>query len=194
MPRQGLTPDSLGRVGAELADRDGLAAVTVSAVAREVGVKPASLYAHVSGTDGLRTAVALLALDELATRAGEAVAGRSGRDALTGLADAYRTYAHEHPGRYAACRVPLDHEVALHSAGPRHTLLVASILRGYAVPEDEHVHAVRLLGATIHGFIDLDGAGSFGHSTPTSDGSWERVLERLDAALRTWPVREGPSS
>lgn len=194
MPRQGLNPDVLARVAAELADRDGLAAVTVSAVAREVDVRPASLYAHVAGTDALRTAVALLALKELATAASDAVAGRSGRDALTGLAEAYRAYAHDHPGRYAACRVPLDHETAMHSAGPRHSLLVASILRGYAVPEDEHVHAVRLLGATIHGFIDLDGAGSFGHSVPPSDGSWERMLERLDAALRSWPSSDGPRS
>ncbi|KQY60548.1 TetR family transcriptional regulator [Aeromicrobium sp. Root495] len=188
MPRQGLNADAVTRVAADLADREGLGALTVSAVARAVDVRPASLYAHVAGAEELRAGVALLALEELADAAGDAVAGRSGSEALTALAEAYRSYAREHPGRYAASRVRLDRETALRSAGPRHTALLASVLRGYAVPEDEHVHAVRLLGAAIHGFIELEGAGSFDHSRPSSRASWVRVLERLDAALRTWPT------
>nr|WP_238846298.1 TetR-like C-terminal domain-containing protein [Nocardia terpenica] len=40
--------------------------------------------------------------ERLTDRVGEALAGRSGKQALVAFADAYRTYAIEHPGRYAA--------------------------------------------------------------------------------------------
>ena len=170
-----------------MADREGLSAVSVSAVAREVGVKPASLYAHVAGSEALRVEVALLALEELADAMAESVAGRSGRDALVAVAETLRDYALRHPGRYAACRTPLDAETAARSAGPRQSALLASVLRAYPVPEGDHVHAVRLLGATIHGFLDLEAAQSFAHSAPQPSASWERVLERLDAALASWP-------
>ena len=86
MPRAGLTPDLIVLAAATLADREGLDHVTVSAVARLVGVKPASVYAHLEGADDLLRRVTQLALEEMAERASDAVAGRSGRDALAAFA------------------------------------------------------------------------------------------------------------
>lgn len=188
MPRAGLTPDLIVRAAATLADREGLDRVSVSAVARMVGVKPASVYAHLGGADDLLRRLTQLALQEMAERASDAVAGRSGRDALTAWAEAFRTYAFTHPGRYAASHRPLGRRDALAGAGPRHTALSTSILRGYDVPEADHGHAVRLLGATIHGFLDLEAAGSFDHSAPPAADSWPRVVDALDALLRSWPT------
>ncbi len=188
MPRAGLTPDLIVLAAATLADRDGLERVTVSAVARLVGVKPASVYAHLEGADDLLRRVTQLALEEMAERAADAVAGRSGRDALAAWAQAFRVYAFAHPGRYAASHRPLGRVEALAGAGPRHTALSASILRGYEVPESDHVHAVRLLGAAVHGFLDLEAAGSFDHSAPPAADSWPRVVDALDALLRAWPA------
>jgi AcrR family transcriptional regulator len=188
MPRAGLTPDVLTRAAAVLADRDGVDAVTVSAVARLVGVRPASVYAHLDGAGDLMDRVTQLALAELAERATDAVAGRAGRDALGAWAGALRTYAFEHPGRYAASRRPLSREAALGGDGPRHSALAVAILRGYDVPEHEHAHAVRLLGSTVHGFLELEAAGSFDHSAPPAAESWPRVVDALDGVLRSWPA------
>ena len=69
MPRAGVTAERLTRAAAELADRDGLDAVTVSALARRFGVTVASLYSHVRGIEDLRTRMAALALRELADQA-----------------------------------------------------------------------------------------------------------------------------
>ncbi len=191
MPRAGLTPDLIVRAAAVLADREGVERVTVSAVARMVGVKPASVYAHLDGADDLMRRVTQLALAEMAERATDAVAGRSGRDALQAWAEAFRTYAFTHPGRYAASHRPLGRAEALEGAGPRHTALSIAILRGYDVPEADHPHVVRLLGSTIHGFLDLEAAGSFDHSAPPAADSWPRMVDALDALLRTWPTPGG---
>ncbi|WP_374454321.1 TetR/AcrR family transcriptional regulator [Nocardioides sp.] len=188
MPRAGLTSDRVTRAAADLADEVGLDAVTLTALAASFGVAVPSLYTHVRNPADVRTRVALLALEETADLAAEALAGVSGRDALAALGRVWRTYARRHPGRYAATRLPLDSDTALRSAGPRHAELTRAVLRGYRLDASDETHAVRLLGATFHGYAALDAAGAFGHGTavPTSDETWERVLDGLDTLIRSW--------
>lgn len=188
MVRAGLTPDRLAQAGAELADEVGFEQVTISEVARRFDVKVASLYSHVASSHDLKTRIALLALEELADRGAAAMAGRAGKDALTALANVYRDYAHEHPGRYAATKLPLDPGTAAASAGPRHAQMTRAILRGYDLAEPDQTHAVRLLGSVIHGYVTLELAGGFSHSEPDSDVSWARIQDALDALLRNWPA------
>lgn len=188
MGRVGLTTERLTRAGAELADEVGFEQVTVSALARRFDVKVASLYSHVKSSQDLKTRIALLALEELADRGADALAGRAGKDALIALADVYRDYARHHPGRYAATKLPLTPEAAAGSAGGRHAEMTRAILRGYDLTEPDQTHAVRLLGSVFHGYVSLELAGSFSHSAPDSQASWTRVLDALDAVLRNWPA------
>ncbi|MFJ4689932.1 TetR/AcrR family transcriptional regulator [Streptomyces sp. NPDC088766] len=187
MARAGLTPERLTRAGAEMADEVGFDQVTVSALARRFDVKVASLYSHVRNSHDLKTRIALLALEELADRGSAALAGRSGKDALTALADVYRDYAHDHPGRYAAAQFRLTPQAAAASAGARHSEMTRAILRGYDLTEPDQTHAVRLLGSVFHGYVSLEQAGGFSHSAPDSQESWSRILDALDALLRNWP-------
>lgn len=106
MARAGLTTERVTTAGAELADEVGLDNVTMSQVARRLGVKDASLYTHVRSLEDLRGRIALLAADEKTIRIAEATAGRAGKDALVAYANAWREYAHQHPGRYTATQTP----------------------------------------------------------------------------------------
>ncbi|MEU8379202.1 TetR/AcrR family transcriptional regulator [Streptosporangium sp. NPDC048865] len=184
MARAGLTPERLTRAGAELADEVGFEHVTVSALARRFDVKVASLYSHLRSSQDLKTRIALFALEELADRVAAALAGRAGRDALAAFADAYRDYAREHPGRYAAARLRLDPETAAASAGVRHSQMTRAILRGYDLAEPDQTHAVRMLGSVFHGYVSLELAGGFSHTAVDPRESWAWVLDSLDAMLR----------
>jgi AcrR family transcriptional regulator len=187
MARAGLTPELLAHAGLELADEVGFEQVTVSALARRFDVRAASLYSHVRSSHDLRTRIALLALEELADRAADALAGRAGKEGLVALGDVYRDYARSHPGRYDAARYRLDHETGLASAGVRHAQLTRALLRGYDLSGPDQTHAVRLLGSMFHGYVSLELAGGFDHSTPDPDETWARILDSLDALLRSWP-------
>ncbi|MBG0816229.1 TetR/AcrR family transcriptional regulator [Planomonospora sp. ID82291] len=187
MARAGLTAERLTRAAADLADEIGFANVTVSVLAREFGVRPAALYSHVKDARELRVRVALLALAELADRAAAALAGRAGKDALTAFADAYRDYAKEHPGRYAAMQVELDSAELDTSAAVRHAEMTRAILRGYRLPEPDQTDAVRMLHSTFHGYVSLEMAGGFRRTPREVDASWSRTLDALDAVLRNWP-------
>ncbi|MEU6673846.1 WHG domain-containing protein [Streptomyces sp. NPDC046925] len=205
MARAGLTAERVTAMGADLADEVGLDHVTMSQVARRLGVKDASLYTHVRNLDDLRGRIALLAADEKTIRIAEATAGRSGRDALVAFANAWREYAHQHPGRYTATQTPIeiDPELVARAPGPRRAVeLTYGMLRGYGLAEPDLTDAVRLLRSTFHGFVALEAAGGFAHAR-TPQQSWVRALDALHTLLEHWPsdresaresAREGDSA
>jgi AcrR family transcriptional regulator len=187
MVRAGLTVDRLVAAAAELADEAGFDNVSLSALARRFGVKDASLYSHVRNIQDLRTRLALLAGGEMIERIAAAVAGRAGKDALAAFAGAYREYAHEHPGRYAATQIRLDQNLVADSPAMRRTAEITyGMLRAYGLEEPDLTDAVRLLRSTFHGYCALEATGGFGASRDVGT-SWDKVVEALHTALTHWP-------
>ncbi|MEU8394197.1 TetR/AcrR family transcriptional regulator [Nonomuraea sp. NPDC048892] len=192
MARAGLTAERVTVAGADLADEVGLDRVTMSEVARRLGVKDASLYTHVRNVEDLRGRIALLAADEKTVRIAEATAGLAGKEALVAYANAWREFAHEHPGRYMATQVPIkiDPELAAKATGPRRAVeLTYSMLRAYGLGEPDLTDAVRVLRSTFHGFVALEAAGGFAHAR-TPQQTWTRTLDALHVLLENWPEGE----
>lgn len=188
MVRAGVTESRLVSAAAELADEAGLAAVTISALARRFDVRPASVYSHIAGLDELLDQTTLLALHELADRAADDLAGKSGRDALFAFANAHRDYARAHPGRWQAAQRRLSAGVAAASDGGRIARFGRAIMSGYGLSAADEVHGVRLLGSAINGFVAIEAGGGFDHSAPPAAESWHRVLDAVDTSLRNWPT------
>ena len=180
MPRAGLSAGAVVQAAAEIADADGLDAVTLSTVAAKLGVRPPSLYSHVAGLSDLRERLAVLAANELADALTPAVAGRAAGDALREAGRAYRRWALAHPGRHAALQFVL---VADDPAPRRAVELLVSVMRGYALEGDEAIHAVRAVRAAIFGFVTLEIGGGFGLPLDT-DESFEWMLRMFDRGLR----------
>ena len=188
MPRANLSTPVVISAAAELADEVGFEVATLSAVARRLNVQTASLYNHVRDRAELLAGLHELALTELADRIADAVAGKAGRAALVGLAEAQRTFAHEHPGRWAALQQPASATTAASPGAVRVATLTLAVLRAYDVPEVELVHVVRFVGATVNGFLALERSGGFAHRAPSTEASWQRTLAALDAIVRAWPA------
>lgn len=186
MPRIGLTSTRLAEAAGELADEIGFPSITLTELARRFDMKVASLYSHVKNSEDLRARVALLSLDKLANCAEQAVAGRSGKDALTAIANVHRAFAREHPGLFEAARHRLDGPFTEDNGGLRISRIMRAVLRGYALDEVECTHAIRLLSSVLLGFPMLELAGSFDHSQPAIETSWDRTIDALDAVLKGW--------
>ena len=190
--RRGLTTALVVRAGADLADEVGFDGVTVSEVARRLGVRTPSLYSHVHSSTDLSARICALALDELADLVADAISGTSGRAAVLAVLETYGGYARRHPGRYAAMRArlqttpaPADEGVSIAlAAGRRHADLLRAALRDYDLSAATEVHAIRLLGSVVRGFTSLDVAGGFVHSGPSTEESRVYIADALDAMLR----------
>ncbi|GLW06472.1 transcriptional regulator [Microtetraspora sp. NBRC 13810] len=188
MARAGLTAERVTKAAADLADAVGFENITVSALARGFGVKDASLYSHVRNLQDLRERVTLLAAGELADRIAAAVAGRSGKEAMTAFANAYRDYALAHPGRYTATQSPVDPAVlATSTAYFRSIELTHAMLRAYGLSDPELTDAGRLMRSAFHGYITIEASGGFSHSRDVQE-SWERALDALHLMLENWPA------
>ncbi|MET9773652.1 TetR-like C-terminal domain-containing protein [Streptomyces sp. NPDC006367] len=188
MPRAGLTTERVVAAAAELADEAGFENVTVSALARRLGVRDASLYTHVKSLQDLRVRLALLAGGELIAEIEAAIAGRAGKDALAAFAGAYRAYALRRPGRYAATQIRIAPSLAAESPALRRTAEIThGMLRAYGLAEPDLTDAVRLLRSTFHGYCLLEAGGGFGAPRDVQ-ASWDKAVDALHVALEHWPT------
>ena len=183
MPRRGLDREQVVDAAVRIADADGLQAVTLARVAGELGVRAPSLYNHVASREALQREIALRGIAGLTAALSQAAVGRSGPDAVAALAHAYRAYAHEHPGCYAATVAApaagdAEHEQA--AAGP--VELVVAVIRPWGLGPEAQLHAVRVIRSALHGFVALEAGGGFALPLDLDD-SFEALVTMLVCGL-----------
>jgi AcrR family transcriptional regulator len=164
MPRRGLTTARVVEAAARLADAEGLEHLTLQQLAKDLGVRPSSLFNHIAGLPDLRRQLQIRGLREMGAKVARACVGRAGDDAVIAAATAAREYAHEHPGVYRTTQpaVQSEENPELEEAAEQFVSIFFDIVRHYGFEGIDAVHAVRGLFATIHGFIMLEQAGHFG--------------------------------
>lgn len=156
-----LDRDAVVRAAAALSDADGRE-VTLADLAAHLGVRPPSLYNHIAGQEGLRRELALAGVRELAARLGRAAIGKTGDDAVMALARAYRGFARERPGLYAASlRAPDPGDDELVAIADEILAVLRAVLESYGLRNDAATHAIRGLRSVLHGFVSLELAGGF---------------------------------
>lgn len=172
MRRAGLSREIVVDHAQAIADARGLDALDLTALAEACGVRKPSLYKHVDGLPDL--------LGELAARAYEGLSEALSRAASpSALARAWRGFAREHPGLYAAA-VP-SHVARSGRAREAAEAALGALLAGLraeGLGEEEAIHAARALRALVHGFVELERAGGFGLGVSV-DASFERALDAL---------------
>ena len=186
--RRGLTERDVIDTATALVDAEGTSALTLSRVARELGVKPPSLYNHVTGLDMLRRDVGFRVVSGLGDRLGTAAMGRSRRDALRAISAEFRAYATAHPGLYELSTQARPEDAEYTRAALRAIDPVVAILRGYDLDEEDAIHAARTLRAALHGFVSLEIVGGFGLDVDV-DESFEWLVERLTETLESSSAR-----
>jgi AcrR family transcriptional regulator len=194
MPRAGLTEGRVIEEGERIADEAGLASLTLAAVAERLGVRQPSLYKHITSIDGLRRSIALRAKQELAVVLGRAAVGRSRGDAISAMAGAYRSWAHEYPGRYSAAqRAPVKGDVDDEIASAAVVQVAVDVMAGYDLRDDDAVDAIRALRSALHGFVTLEAGGGFEMPVDV-DRSFDRLVSGLATAFAGWSTDAEPAA
>ncbi len=186
MPRAGLTEILVIEEAERLVDEVGLPQMTLAALAASLGVRQPSLYKHIDGMDGLLRSISVRAKDELAYVLARAAVGRERAEAITSIAHAYRAWALEHPGRYAAAqRAPAPEDSEDQAASLAVVQVATDILAGYRLADDDAIDATRALRSALHGFITLECGGGFGLPVDI-DRSFERLVNGIATAFSSW--------
>lgn len=157
-----------------LVDRGGSEALTMTALAKGVGVKVSSLYNHVPSLDALRAELQNRSMRELGTLLRNEAMGKTGDVGLRALANTLRDFARTHPGRYGlAMSEPRDRD-GFTEASADAMAAFAAIIRSYGIDDvslDFQVSAF----AALHGVIVLDNA-RFLTGSLDGDRTFEIVL------------------
>jgi AcrR family transcriptional regulator len=163
VPRRGLDRRVVVEAAAALADAEGLDHLSLAGLAKQLNVRPPSLYNHIASLDGLRRDLWLLGLRSLTARLTRATVGKAGGDAVMAMADAYRAFARDRPGIYAATlRSPEGMDEELLRTGQETLEVVLAVLSSFDLSGDDALHATRSLRAILHGFVALEALGGFG--------------------------------
>ena len=177
--RAGLDAGVVVQKAAELADKSGLATLSMATLASELGVRSPALYHYFAGLAGLRRQLSLLGLQEASARIGRAVQGKAGPDAVLALAYALRDFAVSHPGLYeAASRAPDPADREWQETGQEVVETMLRSLAAYQLSETAARRAVRMLRSIVHGCISLEQIEGFGLPN-ASDETLDSLLEAL---------------
>lgn len=195
--RPRITADAVSEHAVRLVDERGLAQLTLSNLAIELGVRPSALYTYVSSADHLHGVVAFSARRTLVHRVRNSAIGVSGPEALRAMALAYRGFALDHPGQYqATLRAPApdetddetpddaavddttDGEGATTAPNPQTELreLLALVFRSVGLDADSAERAAASMHSALHGFAALEVA-STGRNGPNQD--FEHLVDLL---------------
>ncbi len=168
---------------ARLADAEGIEAATLSRIAAELGVRPPSLYNHVESHAALLRAVAIDSYKEFGGVIRDAAVGKAREDAIRAVVAAYRGYATEHPGRYAATVVaPAADDTEAQDAATTALTPIVAVLAGWGIEGDEAIHLVRVIRSSLHGFVSLELGGGFGMPFDV-DESFALLVDSMVAAI-----------
>ena len=183
MPRAGLNESRVVDEAERMADEGGYANLTMASLAARLGVRQPSLYKHVAGMDALRRSIAIRAKLELASILSRAAVGRWRADAILAMANSYRTWAKEHPGRYAAAQgAPMPGDIDDQAASSAAVQVVADVMSGFELSGDAAIDAIRALRSALHGFVSLEAAGGFGLPVDV-DRSFDRLVSGMAATF-----------
>lgn len=184
MARAGLDLDGVLQAAIKIADSQGLESLTIAKLALVLGVKAPSLYNHIESLNKVKDDLTTQGLLMLLDRSRDAMAGVAGRDALDALGHSQRQFAKDHPGLWAATQSPVaGWNEASQKAADAYLTLALAVLRGYGATGDAAIHAIRVIRASLRGFIDLELGGGYGLPQDL-DVSFSTLLKMLDAALR----------
>jgi len=156
-----LSRDGIINAALTFLDREGWDALTINALAAQLGTKGPSLYNHVDSLDDLRRNVRKRVIGDIIEMLGTVGQGRTRDDAVLVMAGAYRSYAHHHPGRYSAfTRMPLGGDDPEYTAVARAAAQpVIAVLASYGLDGEDAFYAALEFWAALHGFVMLEMTG-----------------------------------
>jgi AcrR family transcriptional regulator len=185
-PRLNLTKQTVVLAAADLINAEGLEALSLGRLAKELGIRTPSLYNHVDGLPGLMRELSILNAHNLADCISEAAIGQSGAEAVRAIMQAMRIYIKEYPGLYLstmrASGTQPEVNPELEQEEARSVKVGMAVMASFGLEGDEAVHALRGLRSVVHGYATLEISGGFGIPLDL-DESFSRLVEMFIAGL-----------
>lgn len=173
-----LNKKKILEAAAKMADENGFASITLVDLASRLGVKPPSLYKHISGLEELNEGLMLYGWELVDHALVRCAVGKAKDDAIIAICNTYRSFVLQHKGLFEAMQWYNMYLSDVHlqaTNGIVSTLF--QVLDAYGLSENQKVHIVRMLRGMMQGFLSIESHGGYGNAMP--------VDESFDFAVKT---------
>lgn len=181
MARVRLNSVSIVDTSLRLIDREGFEALSLSAVAADLGVGPSALYTHVGGLEDLQYQVAVAATANLVDTVQRAAIGTAGARALKSMGDAYRSFSLDHPGQFASTLLPpRSNDDELARQNDNLLAVFVAVFAAAGMSAGEAYLSARTARSSLHGFLALEHNSG---TTAEHSEEYEHLLRSLERGL-----------
>jgi len=185
-PRSNLTKQSVVQAAANLINAEGLEALSLGRLAKELRIRTPSLYNHIDGLPGLMRELSILNARNLAERLNDAAIGQSGPELVRAVMQSMRAYIKNYPGLYLstvrASGTQAEVNLELEQEEARSVKVGMAVMASFGLEGEDAVHAVRGLRSVVHGYATLEISGGFGMPQDL-DESFSRLVDLFIAGL-----------
>lgn len=145
------------RTAIAIANRDGLEAISMHAIAREIKVKTPSLYKHVSGLQEVHDALHAAGLAALLEKVSDIPRNKSSKKRILLFAEQLTDFAQNSPALYQAIQISyIEKNEEIEQLGEKFMFILFSLFSDYQLSQEELIHVVRSFRSMLHGFLDLN--------------------------------------
>jgi AcrR family transcriptional regulator len=162
----------------------GADALSMQAIADQVGVRAPSLYKRFTNRDAVLDVVAKECLDDLGARLARASRNLSGAPALAAMAKTYRDFAKRTPRLYKLLYTQRGEAADLVQARADAVAPLLQVLASVVERPEQRLPAARMLTAFLHGFVSMEIEGAFklgGDVTKAFEFSLQKLIAALEA-------------
>ena len=166
-------------------EKEGVSALGVNRVARELGIKPPAIYKHLKGNAELKKEVALAINKRFYAELNQKTVGiEEPRAFLIAGGFASRDFARSHPGLYQVMM-----QFQLQPGDPESALIIQeaqsfyrTLLNSQNISQAKSIDIMRMVNAAIVGFITMEQSGLLTLPRAT-DESFKVMLDALFVAI-----------
>ena len=185
MSKRGLSNEVITAQAVKLIEEKGYYSFSLRELAASLGVKPASLYNHISGINEILVNVATFAAEKLNVMLKDAMLGKPADEAFLEGTRAYRRFAAENHELYEAfIHMPTYEDENLIRVGFKSFEPMRTVIGYYTNDEAFIVNFIRSIRSAMHGFVELTSNGFMQRADISRDETYEVMIDHFLKILK----------
>ncbi len=185
MSKNNISDELIVQTSALIVNKIGLDNLSLKIIAKELNIKPPSLYNHISSLDEIKYRLMVFGWKQMEEEMIDSVVGVSGYEALKSMCNAFYNYATNNKGVFTAMLWYNKYESEeRENATKRLFHILFKIMKPLNISDDHINHIIRTLRGFLEGFSLLVNNNAFGHPISIKD-SFDLSLEIIMNGIKS---------
>lgn len=168
------------QTASDLADEQGMSAVSLKAVAEKLEIRTPSLYNHINSLEDLYQEIAYIGMEQINEQLTRAAIGKTKEDALRAISVTYFQAVIDHPGVYEIIQWATWHaNDEIRKIFEQYQEILLIILRTFEFNEKDFTDILNLITGLLHGYTTMQ----LGYALKNPESAKDKLCDAIDAVL-----------